>query len=71
MRIAREIRKRIRHESANANVVGDVNAVIAANVNEPGARTSTSSRSKVRIVQRSGSPATVEVDGERIEQPSE
>ena len=59
MRFERVIRERIRRSSEGTNVVADVNGVIAANVGERGARTSTSSRSKVRIVQRAGQPASV------------
>jgi hypothetical protein len=54
MKFRKVIRKRIRHEKDGVNVAGDVNATIAANVNEPGSRTKTSSRSRQRIVQRSG-----------------
>jgi hypothetical protein len=50
MNIRKVIRRRIRHQGKTAQVSGDVNAVIAANIGEEGGRTSTSSRQ--RIVQR-------------------
>ena len=59
MRFERVIREKLRRSDDAGNVVADVNAVIAANVGERGARTSTSSSSKVRIVQRAGQPASV------------
>ncbi len=43
----------MRHRGGGTDVVGDVNAAIAANVNEPG-RTRTHVSSKQRIVQRGG-----------------
>ncbi len=55
MKIRKVIRRRIRHQKGGINVAGDVNATIAADVNESGSRTKTSSRSRQRIVQRSGS----------------
>ncbi len=56
MNVRRLIQKRIRHASEGVNVVGDVNAAVSANVNEPGpSRTHVSSRQ--RVVQRSGGAA--------------
>lgn len=55
MDVHKVIRKRIRESSKGVNVAGDVNAVISANVGERGRTTHTSSSSKQRIVQRSGS----------------
>ncbi len=53
MNVRKIIQKRIRHDSDGVNVAGDVNAAIAANVNEPGpSHTHVSSRQ--RVVQRSG-----------------
>ena len=52
MRLSEIIRRRIRASTKNIDVAGDVNAVVAANVNEPGSVTSTSSRQ--RVVQRDG-----------------
>jgi len=42
--VCKAIRKRIRHESENASVVGDVNAVVAANVGAKSSRATVSSR---------------------------
>jgi hypothetical protein len=52
MKVRKVIRKRVRHESPGSQVNADINAVVAANVNEPGSRNVVRSRS--RIVQRSG-----------------
>jgi hypothetical protein len=52
--IHKVIRKRIRHEGDGASVVGDVNAVMAANVGGKPSRTTTKVSSRQRIVQRSG-----------------
>ncbi len=60
MKLRKVLQRRLRHESEGVNVAGDVNAVIAANVNEPGP-THTHVSSKQRVVQRSGRGKT---DGE-------
>jgi hypothetical protein len=51
MQIRKIIQRRIRKRGNGVDVVGDVNAAIAANVGERGAHTRTSSSQ--RIVQRS------------------
>jgi len=61
--VRRVIRKRIRHNKDGTQVVADVNAVVAANVNESGSRSSVSSRQ--RIVQRQGSRRDDEAKGRR------
>jgi hypothetical protein len=48
----RVIKKRIRRNKDGTQVAADVNAVVAANVNEPGSHTSV--RSRQRIVQKQG-----------------
>ncbi|HEX6348037.1 MAG TPA: hypothetical protein VF160_01450 [Candidatus Dormibacteraeota bacterium] len=53
MRIRKVIDKKIRSRREGVNVAGDIQGVIAANVNEPG-MTVVSSTSHNRIVQRSG-----------------
>jgi hypothetical protein len=50
--ILKVFRRRIRHNEQGLNVAGDIHAVVSANVNEPGSRSSV--RSRQRIVQRSG-----------------
>ena len=52
MNIRKIIDRRIRHSGDGVDVVGDVNAVISANVNERGGSSHVSSRQ--RIVQRAG-----------------
>ena len=52
MKVRKVIRKRIRQQGKGSQVDADINAVVAANVNEPGSRNVVRSRS--RIVQRSG-----------------
>ena len=51
MQFAKFIQRRIRKHGSAVDVVGDVNAAIAANVGEPGATTRVSSSQ--RVVQRS------------------
>jgi hypothetical protein len=51
MQIKKIIQRRIRKHGNGVDVVGDVNAAIAANVGESGAHTSSSSTQ--RIIQRS------------------
>ena len=51
MRFSKLIQRRIRKHGNGVDLVGDVNAAIAANVGERGAHTTTSSTQ--RIVQRS------------------
>ncbi len=54
MDIRKVIQRRIRHSSGGVNAVADINAVVAGNVNEPGADTHVSSSQSTRIVQRGG-----------------
>ena len=57
MKFSETIRRRIRHSSQDGvNVVADINAAVAGNVNEPGQKTSVSSRQTV--VQRNGRTTT-------------
>ena len=55
MQINKIIRRRIRERLGDVDLAGDVNAVVAANVNEPSSTTHVSSRQTV--VQRSGAKA--------------
>jgi len=52
VRIKKIINRRIRERLGDVDFAGDVNAVVAANVNEPSSTTSVSSRQTV--VQRTG-----------------
>jgi hypothetical protein len=52
MKFSEVIRRRIRHSKDGVNVVADVNAAVTGSVNEPGRRTSVSTRQTV--VQRNG-----------------
>jgi hypothetical protein len=54
MNLRKIIEKRVRARRAGFNIAGDVHAVIAANVGEPGSRTHVSSRSRHRVVQQGG-----------------
>ena len=56
MKFSETIRRRIRHSKDGVNVVADINAAVAGNVNEPGRKTSVSSRQTV--VQRNGRTTT-------------
>jgi hypothetical protein len=55
MEIRKIINRRLRHAGDGIDVVGDVNAVISANVEERGSTTHVSS--KQRVVHRSGETA--------------
>jgi len=50
--LSKIISRRIRHKGEGVDLVGDVNAAIAANIGEPGSSTHVSSSQ--RVVQRSG-----------------
>jgi hypothetical protein len=52
--IRKVIERRIRRHGKGVNAVGDVNAVISANVGERSSRSHVSTRSRQRVVQRSG-----------------
>jgi hypothetical protein len=54
VRLSKVLRRRVRRQLGDVNVVADVNAVVAGSVNEPGV-TSTRSSSRVHVVQRSPS----------------
>jgi hypothetical protein len=54
MNLRRIIQRRIRHHGRGVNAVGDLNAVVSANVNEPGSKNVVTSRTRSRVVQRSG-----------------
>jgi hypothetical protein len=60
------IERRIRHAGKAVNATGDVNAVVAANINEGSSQSHVSHRSRTRIVQRSGrTTITEETDPRR------
>jgi hypothetical protein len=61
MKIRKIIHKKVRHNKKGVNVVGDIDAVIAANIDEGGTRSHVSSRQ--RIVQRSGRTRKAEEKG--------
>jgi hypothetical protein len=52
MNVRKVIRRRIRRTGEGSHISADVNAVVSANIGEPGSRSSV--RSRQRIVQRSG-----------------
>jgi hypothetical protein len=54
MNLRKVINKRIRHAGKGVDVVGDVNAVIAANTGKRGSTSHVSSKHNTRIVQRGG-----------------
>ena len=59
MQVRKLIQKTIRHRGGGSDVVGNVNAAVSANVNEPG-RHRTHVSSKQRIVQRGGRTEVLE-----------
>jgi hypothetical protein len=54
MKLSKVISKTLRHEGKAAQVAGRIDAAIAANVNEPGTTTRSRTKTRRRIVQRSG-----------------
>jgi hypothetical protein len=60
MKLAKVLTRRIRYGGKNVDVLGDVNAAVAANVGESGTVTHVSSRQ--HVVHRSGS-AGADADG--------
>ena len=66
MRINKIINRRIRERLGHVDFAGDVNAVVAANVNEPSSTTSVSSRQTV--VQRTGARRGNEREAHRAEE---
>jgi hypothetical protein len=67
MKVRKLFKKSLRHEDDDVQMAGSVNAVVSANVNEPGSRVRASSRQRQRIVQREG--RTI-VESEETEQES-
>ena len=53
MNLRKVIHRTLRHSKDGVNVAGGIDAVVNANVNEPG-ESRTSVRSRTRIVQRNG-----------------
>jgi hypothetical protein len=66
MNIRKVIQRRLRHESGGVDLAGGVNAVISANVNEPGTVSRVSSTQ--RIVERSGSRAVADETSEKAKE---
>ncbi|MEA2447281.1 MAG: hypothetical protein QOK47_918 [Actinomycetota bacterium] len=64
MKFRKVINKPIRGDEDGVSVAGGVNAVVNANVNEPGSESHVSSKQKVRVVQRGGRTETFEVESE-------
>jgi hypothetical protein len=54
MQLRKIISKRIRRDEGGIQVAGDVNAVVSANVGQPGSSSHVSSRQTARVVQQAG-----------------
>ena len=54
MKINEVFKKKLRNAKDGVNVVGGIDAVVSANVNEPGTHTHVSTKQRRRIVQRGG-----------------
>ncbi len=67
MNVRKIIDKAVRHRSGGSEIVGDVNAVVAANVGEKGSRNVVSSRRRTRIVQRNGRTEISETTSDKPE----
>jgi len=61
VKLRKVIRRRIRTDTDGVSAAGGIDAVVSANVNEPGT-TRTTVRSKTRIVQRGGRTEVFETD---------
>jgi hypothetical protein len=53
--VKKVFKRRIRHEKDGVNLAADIDAVVSVNTGESGKTSVTRSRSRSRIVQRSGS----------------
>jgi hypothetical protein len=62
MKFRKVINKPFKTEKDGTTVTGGVNAVVNANVNEPGSESHVSSKQRVRVVQRGGRTETLEVE---------
>jgi hypothetical protein len=69
MNIRKVINRHFRRTGDGVQAAGDVNAVISANVGEPGSVSRTSSRQRSRVVQRSGKTIVSETRQENGESP--
>jgi hypothetical protein len=65
MRFRKVVNKTVSEGDESSNVAGGINAVVAANINEPNSKMSVSSRQRRRIVQRSGKTIVNEESSER------
>ena len=61
VKLRKVIQRRIRAEADGVSAAGGIDAVVSANVNEPGSN-QTSVRSKTRIVQRNGRTEVFETE---------
>jgi hypothetical protein len=61
MKLRKVIQRRVQKDADGVSVAGGINAVVSANVNEPGT-TKTSVRSNTRIVQRNGRTEVFETE---------
>ncbi len=61
VKLLKVIKRQIRSERDGVTVAGNIDAVVSANVNEPGT-TKTSVRSSTRIVQRNGRTEVFETE---------
>ena len=64
MKFRKVINEPIDVDEDGVRVTGGVNAVVNANVNEPGSDSHVSSKQRVRVVQRGGRTETLEVESE-------
>lgn len=62
--VRKVVQRRIRHEGDGVNVAADVNAVVSTNSGGRGAKTTTSRRQRLRVVQRGGRAEVSERTGE-------
>ena len=67
MKLSKVISKTLRREGQAAQVAGRIDAAIAANVNEPGTTTRSRTKTRQRIVQRSGRTVVSEQQTEKDE----
>jgi hypothetical protein len=63
MKLRKVIQKRLRRDGDGVSVAGGLDAVVSANVNEPG-RSETNVRSHTRIVQRNGRTEVFETESQ-------
>ena len=71
MKYRKVINEKLASSEEGTNIAGAINAVVAANVNEPGSRTRISRKQKIKVTQRDGHTEVHESTSESTEDGGE